>query len=109
KLTPATNLFRDTRYAWAYLLRRAQTVDNSVVDCSIVVFDERNLSMSGGSLPEYVYPTSYYETTRNAITIDYTANVPPPIRPGNWLLDATIYNFNPAATAALGYVGQDPY
>lgn len=98
-LPPAVPLIsRDTRYAWGYLLRRPQTGDNSVVDCSIVVFDQRITSMTGsGALPEYVYspgagsPT-YFDTTRNAITIDYTTNVPPPIRPGSWLLDATVYN-----------------
>ena len=92
--TPA--IFRDNRFSWGYLLRRPQTSDRSVVDCSIVVFDERPLSLSGTmSLSEYVYSqTSYFDLTRNSIIIDYSSPtaVPPPIRPGNWILDASIAN-----------------
>ena len=94
KLTAATNMFRDPRYSWAYLLRRPQTSEPSVVDCSIVVFEARDLL----SLPEYVYSTSYYDPLRNTITIDYTNNVPPPIRPGSWLLDATVIQSATAGT-----------
>lgn len=87
----ANAIFRDSRFSWGYLLRRPQTVDRSVVDCSVVVFDERPLSLSGTmTLAEYIYPKTYFDTTRNAITIDYTNSVPPPIRPGNWILDATV-------------------
>lgn len=90
-------IYRDARFSWAYLLRRPQTSEPGIVDCTVVVFDTRPLLMTGNqSLPEYVYPATYYDVARNAITIDYTNDVPPPIRPGNWLLDTTF--FTPSAT-----------
>jgi hypothetical protein len=91
-------IFRNTRFSAAYLLRRPQTADPGVVDCSVVIFDTRTIALppvAGGpamTLTEYVYQTSYFDPTRNAITIDYTNNTPPPIRPGSWILDATISN-----------------
>jgi hypothetical protein len=117
-------VFREYRFSWLYLLRRPMATQNpqtskspnylpnlaDVVDCSIVVFDRRPLSMTGNLiLPEYVYANkSYFDPTRNTITIDYTNNVPPPIRPGNWILDATIVN-NPSPPALPNTVNQHAY
>jgi hypothetical protein len=127
----AKAIFRDYRFSWAYLLRRPQSTQNptpnaqgvnlpnlsSVVDCTVIVFDARPLSLTGNlSLPEYVYgntnntpnvpqapgalPVSYFNPSTNSITIDYSSNKvpPPPVRPGSWILDATIYH--PTATTA---------
>jgi type II secretory pathway pseudopilin PulG len=85
-------ILRDTRYSWAYLLRRPQTSDRSVVDCSIVVFDQRPLALVAGSLSleEYVYPNkAYFDATKGTITVNYTNDVPPPLRVGDWILDST--------------------
>ena len=88
-----TSVLRNTRYSWAYLLQRPQTSDRSVVDCSIVVFDQRSLSLTGTlQLEEYVYQDkAYFNPTNGTITIDYTANVPPPLRVGDWIFDSTVY------------------
>jgi prepilin-type N-terminal cleavage/methylation domain-containing protein len=102
-----TAILRDTRYSWAYLLQRPQTSDRSVVDCSIVVFDQRSMSLTPGALQleEYLYDrTAYFNPTNGTIAIDYTTAVPPPVRVGDWILDSTINN--PATTtpcAAHGY------
>lgn len=122
-------VLRDTRYSWAYLCQRPQngitlqnatsssvlqTVNSSVVNLSIVVFSKRPLSLSTAlSLPEYVYDGSpltaaaappanptYFDTTNNIITVDYTNYVPPPVRPGDWILDVTrAWTITPGTTA----------
>lgn len=83
---------RDTRYTWAYLLQRPRASDPSIVNCSVVVFNRRPLSPNGAlSLNEYAYPgVSYFDPSRNVITIDYAGLTPPPVRPGDWVLDSTL-------------------
>ena len=42
-------------------------------------------------MDEYVYQkAAYFSAISNSITIDYTSNVPPPIRAGDWIMDATL-------------------
>ena len=99
-------ILRDTRYSWAYLLRRPQTSDRSVVDCSIVVFDQRPLALVNSllSLEEYVYLNkAYFNATKGTITLDYTNDVPPPLRVGDWILDTTIYKPTATTGAANAY------
>lgn len=98
--TVPPTISRNPRFSWAYLFRRPQTQERSVVDCAVVVFENRP---SGA---EYLYagagsnPT-YFDPVKNTITIDYTGNVPPPLRPGNWILDNTIYRTGPSPGAGL--------
>lgn len=83
---------RDPRFSWAYTLWRPQTGDRSVVDCSVVVFDSRSMSISGnGALSEFVYQnTTYFNPVNNTISIDYTTTgIGPPLRPNDWILDVT--------------------
>jgi hypothetical protein len=98
-------ILRDTRYSWAYLLRRPQTSDPTVVDCSIVVYERRTLVPTASlSLEEYVYQDkAYFNPTSGTIAIDYTANVPPPLRVGDWILDATVYQPTPMTGSAHAY------
>jgi prepilin-type N-terminal cleavage/methylation domain-containing protein len=99
--TSGVAILRDTRFSWAYLLRRPQTRDASVVDCSVIVFDQRALSLTGTStLEEYVYtgtaldtnPAAVFDPGSNTVIIDWSGNVPPPLRPGDWIMDATFYS-----------------
>lgn len=89
----ASSIFRDARFSWAYLLQRPQTRDTSVVNCSIVVFDSRPLSLTGTlTLSEYVFPSAAGESVvfdRTTNTITLTTALPPPIRPGNWIYETT--------------------
>jgi hypothetical protein len=98
-------ILRDTRYSWAYLLRRPQTSDPTVVDCSIVVYERRTLVATASlSLEEYVYDRrAYFNPTNGTIAIDYTANVPPPVRAGDWILDSTVYSPTPKTGSAHAY------
>ena len=100
-------VLRDPRFSWGYTMRRPMTSDRSIVDCSIVVFDKRSLSITGaGSLSEHVYPNlTYFNHLNNTITIDITAaaTVPPPVRAGDWIMDVTPYNPTPTSGAAHAY------
>jgi prepilin-type N-terminal cleavage/methylation domain-containing protein len=101
---------RDSRFSWGYVLRRPHTSDRSVVDCTTVVFDKRSLSLAGNlTLPEIVYQNAaYFNPADSTITIDYGASATtpiPPIRPGNWIMDATVYSPKPGkgSTSAFFY------
>lgn len=93
--TGAAVLRSQRGFSWAYLLRRPQTSDRSIVDCSVVVFDRRPMALTGTqSLQEYVYyQMAYFNPISSTITIEYTSPtvIQPPVRPGDWLLDATYY------------------
>lgn len=109
------NVLRDPRYSWAYLLRRPQAGDRTIVDCTIVIFDQRSQSLNANlSLEEFVYtgitasgaPGAFFSPANNTITIDATNNVPPGLKPGDWVLDATFYqkvNNGPGAANAYFY------
>ncbi len=90
-----TLVMRDTRYSWGYTMRRPVTAKKSVVDCSIVVFDSRSLSLGANlNLGEHVY-SAFFNPNNNTVIVGFNAATnnppPPPIRPGNWIMDATIY------------------
>jgi hypothetical protein len=108
---PPTTLFRNTNFSWAYVVQRPANGSPAIVNMSVVVFNKRPLSLGGSlSLPEYCYNynpgfpapalpplplpgatnTTYFDPANNIITIDYTDNVPPPIRPGDWIMDVTM-------------------
>ncbi len=104
------NVLRDTRYSWGYVLRRPQASDRSIVDCSVLVFDQRisppvELSASGSlTLAEYVYPNkAAFNPSNNTITIDYNNNVPPPLRAGDWVMDGSLNSAYTLPCAAHSY------
>jgi hypothetical protein len=80
---------RNNLYSWGYLLQRPLAGDLDVTDVSIVVYKQRPLA-PGITLPEYAY-VAYFDTARSVVTLDYSApgSTPPPVRPGEWVLDAT--------------------
>jgi prepilin-type N-terminal cleavage/methylation domain-containing protein len=102
---PAVPQFtRDTRYSFAYLCQRPRYGDPTVVDTSVVVFNKR--SLGSASLGEYVYSSTnnVVNVNNNTVVIDYSANVPPPLRVGDWILDATpILDAKGNATTAHGF------
>jgi hypothetical protein len=80
---------RDIRYSWAYMLQRPRSSDPSIVSCSVVVYNKRPLSLSGGlGLAESTYPAIFYPNS-STIGVNF-ANLPAPnVRAGDWILDAT--------------------
>lgn len=112
-----TAVLRNSRFSWVYTLRRPVTSDRSVVDCSIVVFNSRSLSLNANlTLGENVYAPAgafsggggaqgaFFNPFSNTITVYYnttTGPIPPQVRPGNWIMDATQYlTKNPAGVVS---------
>lgn len=94
-------VMRNSRFSWVYTLRRPMTSDKSVVDCSIVVFNSRSLSLNANlNLGENVYTPAggvsgaYFNPNSSTIAVYYnaaTGPIAPLVRPGNWIMDATQY------------------
>jgi len=82
---------RSINYSYAFMCQRPNYADQTIVDVAVVVYNKRPLSMTGTlSLPEYVYPNSAFNIASSTIQINYGAGgVPPPVRVGDWVLDAT--------------------
>jgi len=86
-------LERDIRYSWAFLCQRPAASNTSVVNLTTVIYNRRPLSLSGNvSLSEYAYggANTIFDLTRNVVTVDFTGGTLPPVRPGEWILDATL-------------------
>lgn len=91
-------VLRNSRFSWGYTLRRPMTAQKSVVECAIVVFDSRSLSLNANlGLGEWVYgplnpgTQAFFNPGNNTIIVAYNpANYSPPqVRPGGWIMDAT--------------------
>jgi prepilin-type N-terminal cleavage/methylation domain-containing protein len=82
------SLQREGRYSVAYLMRRPQAQNNSVVDVSIVVYAGRVMLPGTGEIDYPVLPG-----TANSVILDYaSAGDRPAIRRGTWLLDVTYHD-----------------
>lgn len=96
-VTNPYTMMRDTPFSWTYVLQRPRAGDSSIVNCTIVIFENRPLLLTGlankAQLQEFVYTGVAFNTTANTITI--TTPAQPPVRPGDWLYDATIILPNP--------------
>jgi len=84
---------RDIRYSWAFMCQRPAANNTSVVNMTTVIYNRRPLSMSGNlTLSEYAYGgATTYDLTRNVVAVDFSASGSlPPLRAGEWILDATV-------------------
>lgn len=91
---------RDIRYSWAFLCQRPVAGNTSMVNLTTLVFNRRPLSLGGNiGMPEYVYGgagnNTYFDLTRNVVSIDFSATgfspgTLPPVRPGEWIMDASL-------------------
>jgi hypothetical protein len=82
---------RDNRYSWAYVCQAPNMSVPTVVNLTTLVFNRRPLVLSSAALSpaEYSYNATF-NTSNNIITVTYGAGNPaPPVRPGEWIMDAT--------------------
>jgi type II secretory pathway pseudopilin PulG len=80
---------RDSRYSWAYLLRRPRYWDRSVVDLVGVVYSGRSAAISG----EAVYSGVLFNPSTTSVSVTWNptlGEVKPSVRAGTWILDATV-------------------
>ena len=87
----AKQFYREIRYSYAVMCQRPRSSDPTVVDVNIVVYNKRPLSMTAGlTLQEYVYNNSAFNVAGSTVQVSYGGGqVPPPVRVGDWVLDAT--------------------
>lgn len=83
---------RDLRYSWAYVLQRPKTSEPSVVDMAVLVFKSRAISATPR---EFVYTTAgpvqqLFDTAASVVRIDYSTVGEMPLRPGDWIMDASV-------------------
>jgi hypothetical protein len=83
--TPRT-IARNSRYSWAYLLRRPRAADLSVVDVSVVLYNARPAQ---APLPEHVFQNVVFNVGSTQLDVPYSG-AKPDIKKGNWVLDATL-------------------
>jgi type II secretory pathway pseudopilin PulG len=80
-------------FSWAYLFRRPRLAVSSVVDVSIIVYNQRSLRLTQGLNPKEAIYTASFNTSTNVATLSWNTaagQTAPDIRPGGWILDATI-------------------
>lgn len=97
---PSGVVQRQGRYSWSYLLRRSRSADKSVVDLTVVVYSGRGLQQNYNTpqaslnFGETAYGSVAFDTTTNVVSVYWgtreTNPEKPAIRPGNWILDATM-------------------
>lgn len=97
EVPPGSRLFeREVRYSHAYMVRRPQASDATLVDLTVVVYNRRPLQLTAGlGLDETRFRTNantneqvLYYPSRNTVYVKY-AGAPPAVRPGEWVLDDT--------------------
>jgi hypothetical protein len=108
---PSGVVQREGRYSWAYLLRRPRSADKSVVDLTVVVYSGRGLqlnynpSLASLSFGETAYGSVAFDTTTNIVSVYWgtgqTNPEKPAIRPGSWILDATMVKEVPPKSGRL--------
>jgi hypothetical protein len=106
---PATlnQLERDIRYSYAYLCRRPRSADPATTDMAVVVYNKRplTLSIANSDLYETVYgigapgTQALFDPANNIIRVTHTG-VPPNVRKGDWVLDATPFIIFPEPAKA---------
>lgn len=89
---------RENRYSWAWLCRQRQNYAGTPptprgIATTVVVYDRRPFTIgpSGAPAGETVCSVpAGFSTTANTVTLTWTSSVPPNLRPGTWILDATL-------------------
>jgi len=89
---------RTQQYSWAYLIRRSNATVADIVEMSIVIYRGRSLQFTADLLPtgETMFIADFGLVTPNVATLYWPAGGDPPnIKPGQWILDATMKDASP--------------
>ncbi len=95
----ATGVARESRFTWAYMLKRPNWQNSAVVEANIVCYAGRNLQIPGG---EVAYPATYSNASPRTIIITYAGDKPN-LKNGGWILDATAHDINKDTVLAMRY------
>jgi hypothetical protein len=99
KIEVAPNTFyRQNLYTWAYLMRRPLQGDPTVVEVSVIVYNQRSLALNFALQGDEVSFSAAFDTSSNVVSLTWAANQSAPkLRVGSWLLDTTLVSPNGAA------------
>jgi prepilin-type N-terminal cleavage/methylation domain-containing protein len=90
----AAGVMRDARYTFAYMVRRPYPANATCLDVTIVVYAGRPLSPTMGSYEEMACNQVIFSAGSTQVTVPYGGQglqlQRPPIKPGSWILDATM-------------------
>jgi hypothetical protein len=123
-----TLIERTGKFSWAYLLRRANYAYSDGVDHTVVVYSDRSQATLGensyyvdfvqytvpGSIPPQPLAASAGGVPNNVVVIplnqlQLTGQEKPRIRPGNWILDATVISNDPSRLPNSPQIWPDPH
>ncbi len=87
---------RGRNYTWAYLLRRPVNGVSSVVELSVVVYNNERPLESTGNLQrgETVTTSAQFDPNNNLVMLDVPSGAKPKIVAGSWILDISVPNNN---------------
>ncbi len=88
-LTPGV-FERGSVYSHGYLLRRPMTGTTSAVDMTVVVYQQRPLSLTNGAQAGETLYAAIFDPTSNVVSVTWGAAQPPPnVTIGGWILDTS--------------------
>jgi prepilin-type N-terminal cleavage/methylation domain-containing protein len=83
---------REYRYNWMWVIQRPLNSNRYAAYMTVIVFDDRaHLFAPPGS--EALFGARF-EPGQTAVTVNHAANNPPEVKPGAWVMDATIVAAN---------------
>lgn len=90
-----SNVQRNLRYSFAWMMRMPRAGSPSVVDVSVLVFSGRSIDLVGLETQERLYDATFVPAL-NQINIAPVNGEPASLRRGQWILDGSVVA-NPAA------------
>lgn len=79
---------REGKYTWAYMFRKPR-LDQPLVELAVVVYKDRPTLATNLQAPEFPYSATFTANSKTVV-LNYAGQVVPPLRPGDWLLDASL-------------------
>ncbi len=83
-----TTFKKEVNFSWAYLVQRPDFANESVVDCTAVIYHRRPELSATITLPEYNFVGAAIDVNANTISLPIGAGLPK-IKSGDWFLDCT--------------------
>jgi prepilin-type N-terminal cleavage/methylation domain-containing protein len=81
----------DTRYSYAYMVRRPYAANSSTYDVTIVVYSGRSISASLGAIEELAFNGAQFVQGSTSVRVPFSGSLPA-IKAGGWILDASMFD-----------------
>lgn len=91
---------RELRYNWLWVIQRPQNVNKYAASLTVVVFDNRAHLFAPTGAEDVFSPPGNYTVTYTTGTTSVLVPGTPDVKPGGWVMDATVRLAAPAGSAA---------